>query len=65
MALKFGKIKLMAHRLLRREPIPLMRDNQDNRAINAHGHRVLDARTKRQHDRKDRHGEQRRREEGG
>jgi hypothetical protein len=45
--MRFGAIKVYAHRLLRGEPIPFFIDNRVNRAIEAHADRILRARTRR------------------
>lgn len=45
--MRFGKIKTLAHRMLRGEPIPFFSDNRINRAIEAHADRILRARTRR------------------
>lgn len=45
--MKFGRVKVYAHRYLRGEAIPLFRDMRVNRAIDAHVRRIERARTKR------------------
>jgi hypothetical protein len=50
--MKFGKIKVYAHRELNREPIPIFVDNKINRAINDHYDKILLAQTKRRYSRK-------------
>jgi hypothetical protein len=48
--LRFGAVKVYAWRLLRGQPIPLFRDNRDNRAVDRHVDRIKKARTRRRRD---------------
>ena len=46
-AARTNRVKTLAHRMLRGEPIPFFSDNRINRAIEAHADRILRARTRR------------------
>lgn len=45
--MRFGAIKVYAHRLLRGEPIPIFVDNRVNRAINRFARQIRAAQTRR------------------
>jgi hypothetical protein len=45
--MRFGAIKVWAHRLVAGESIPIFRDNAANRAINDHADAIRRARTRR------------------
>jgi hypothetical protein len=42
---KIGKIKVLAHRYLNWDSIPVFKDGKTDKAINRHCRRILDART--------------------
>jgi len=49
MKTKFGKIKVLAHRLMNWESIPVFKDKKTNRMIEEHFARIVEAKTKRKH----------------
>ena len=48
--MKFGKIKVYAHRLMNGEPIPIFDDNKTNKMIEEHFDRILKAKTRKKRD---------------
>lgn len=49
MKIKFGKVKVYAHRLMNGEPIPIFNDNKVNRMIDRHCGCIKKARTNRRY----------------
>lgn len=45
--MRFGRVKVLAHRAMKGEPIPLFVDNRVNRAIEEHVERIRKAKTRR------------------